>query len=66
MFLNGNNVGRYFVATHDGKAVLPQSRYYLPDSWINTDKPNELVIFDEHGFGPAKVKLVYGSSADGG
>ena len=59
IYLNGHNVGRYFVATHTGKAVGPQQRYYLPEPWIRTDGPNELTLFDEHGKLPTKCKLVY-------
>ena len=59
LFLNGVNVGRYFVATAEGKAVPPQSRYYLPEPWLKIGEPNELVIFDEHGKSPAKVKFSY-------
>jgi beta-galactosidase len=59
IYLNGYNVGRYFVATSTGKKVPPQSRYYLPEPWLNTDEPNELILFDEHGQAPTKCKLVY-------
>ncbi|MCC6579998.1 MAG: hypothetical protein IT440_06105, partial [Phycisphaeraceae bacterium] len=59
MFLNGINVGRYFVATQAGKNVEPQSRYYLPEPWLKVGQPNELVLFDEHGKLPGKAKLVY-------
>lgn len=59
VYLNGRNVGRYFVATHRGQKVGPQDRYYLPQSWIKRDEPNELMIFDEHGASPLKCRLVY-------
>lgn len=59
LYLNGHNIGRYFVATPDGKPVPPQSRYYLPEPWLHTDKPNELLVFDEHGRPPQKSRLVY-------
>lgn len=59
IYLNGQNCGRYFVATHTGKAVGPQQRYYLPEPWLRTDAPNELTLFDEHGKLPTKCKLVY-------
>jgi beta-galactosidase len=57
--LNGHNVGRYFVATATGKQVPPQSRYYLPEPWIRTDRPNELLLFDEHGKNPDQARLAY-------
>ncbi len=63
IYLNGRNVGRYFVATHNGTPVPPQRRYYLPDSWVLHDQPNELVLFEEHGRDPSRVKLVYDDSA---
>ncbi|MFW6058730.1 MAG: beta galactosidase jelly roll domain-containing protein, partial [Phycisphaeraceae bacterium] len=59
VFLNGRNVGRYFVATRDGKAVSPQKQYYLPEPWLRTDGANELMLFDEHGRDPRKCRLVY-------
>lgn len=59
IYLNGHNVGRYFVATATGKKVPPQSRYYLPEPWIHTSGPNELILFDEHGKKPDNARLVY-------
>ncbi len=59
VFLNGHNVGRYWVATRTGKKVPPQEAYYLPEPWLNVDSENELLIFDEHGKLPNKCKLVY-------
>ncbi len=59
IYVNGWCAGRYWVATHDGKRVPPQARYYLPGAWLDADRPNELVIFDEHGFAPNKIQLVY-------
>ena len=59
VYLNGHNVGRYFVATPTGAAVPPQKRYYLPEPWLDTGGPNVLTVFDEHGKQPAKCRLVY-------
>jgi len=59
IYINCRNAGRYFVATHTGKKVPPQSRYYLPEPWLNADGENELILFDEHGRTPNKCKLVY-------
>ena len=59
IFINGHNAGRYFVATPDGEPIESQTRYYLPEPWLKTDGPNELLLFDEHGKNPAKCKLVY-------
>lgn len=56
-YVNGHNIGRYFTSTATGKAVGPQRRLYLPEPWLHVDKPNEIVLFDEHGFDPAKVRI---------
>lgn len=61
LFLNGRDVGRYFVGTHAGKSVPPQTRYYLPEPWLKPDDVNELLIFDEHGFAPGRSGFVYDS-----
>ncbi|MCA9282841.1 MAG: beta-galactosidase [Phycisphaeraceae bacterium] len=61
LYLNGHDIGRYFVATHTGKSVPPQSRYYLPECWLNSDAPNELMIFDEHGAAPNKITFMHSS-----
>jgi len=59
LFLNGRNLGRYFVATNTGKKVPPQSRHHLPTPWLREDKANEIMIFDEHGAAPSKCRFVY-------
>lgn len=59
LYLNGQNVGRYFVSTANGKPVPPQSLYYLPEPWLKTDGPNTLMVFDEHGKSPIRSRLVY-------
>ncbi len=58
IILNGHDVGRYFTATATGKAVGPQKRYYLPEPWLHRDRPNVLVLFDEHGKDPQKCRLI--------
>ncbi len=63
IYINGRHVCRYFVATDAGKAVPPQSRYYIPGPWLESGGTNELAIFDEHGGSPSKVKL---AAADDG
>jgi hypothetical protein len=57
-YVNGKHLGRYFVATATGKRVPPQTRLVVPRSWLKPDAANDLVIFDEHGHAPAKVKIV--------
>ena len=59
IYLNGHNVGRYFMQTPDKKPVPPQSLYYLPEPWLHANKPNTLTLFDEHGFSPSSVELVH-------
>ena len=59
IFLNGRNVGRYWMNTRDGSEVGPQRLYYLPEPWLRTDGPNELILFDEHGRSPSRCRLVY-------
>ena len=63
ILINGHNLGRYFIATHMGEAVGPQKRYFIPQPWLHTDQPNELLIFDEHGASPKKCRLVHASDA---
>lgn len=58
LFINGHNAGRYFVATRTGKPVPPQSRYYLPEPWLKPGGPNEITLFDEHGFSPERCRII--------
>ncbi len=62
-FMNGNNLGRYFTATADSKAVGPQKWLYIPKAWVKINEHNELLIFDEHGFAPHRTSIVF-SDAD--
>jgi hypothetical protein len=64
VFLNGRNLGRYFTATATSKSVGPQTRLFLPDPWLNGDEPNELLVFDEHGFAPDRTRLVGSRTGD--
>lgn len=59
LFVNGHHVSRYFVATAAKKPVPPQERYYIPDSRLLHGRENELIVFDEHGASPARVRLAY-------
>jgi hypothetical protein len=61
-YLKGRNVGRYAAADSQGKRLSRQKRYYLPLSWLNDSGDNELMLFDEHGADPRKVKLVVDSN----
>ncbi len=56
--VNGKHVGRYFVATKAGKPVPPQERYYIPEMFLRpAGEPNDLLVFDEHGAAPSKVRV---------
>lgn len=57
--LNGHVLGRYWHQTREGKAVGQPRPLYLPEPWLNTDAPNELLLFDEHGKRPGKCRLTY-------
>jgi hypothetical protein len=59
IYLNGRNVGRYFMTTQTRKHVGPQRAYRLPSSWLRGDEPNELMLFDEHGRSPEQCKLTH-------
>jgi hypothetical protein len=48
VFLNGNNVGRFWT-------VGPQEDYYLPSCWLKEE--NELMLFEEQGLIPAGSAL---------
>lgn len=63
LFINGMNLCRYFAATQTGKVVGPQKRYFLPSAWLKRNEENELLIFDEHGRDPSRVRIVSCDSA---
>ena len=56
-YVNGKHLGRYFTQTDSGQRVGPQTSLYVPSAWLHAGKDNEVVLFDEHGFAPAKVRL---------
>jgi beta-galactosidase len=58
VYVNGRHLGRYFVATSSGRRVPPQSRYHVPASWLRSDGHNDLVLFDEHGANPTRVRAL--------
>ena len=60
VFINGQNIGRYFTATADGRNVGPQRHLYVPRSCVKIDEHNELLVFDEHGFAPHRAKVSFG------
>ncbi len=64
LFVNGRNLGRYFTTTAGGKKVGPQTKLYVPETWVKTDEPNEIVVFDEHGHDPFKTTIIYHAVGD--
>jgi len=56
-YVNGRHLGRYFTATADGKRVGPQEALLVPGSWLSPSGANDVLLFDEHGFTPAKVRV---------
>lgn len=62
VYVNGNNLGRYFVSTAGGDGVAPDTTVWLPTPWLREGE-NDLVLFDEHGGNPSKVKLTVDAGA---
>jgi len=63
LYVNGRHLGRYWVSGPKGKPVGPQTRWLVPHAWIKPGEDNELVMFDEHGGNPSKVRLVFDEAA---
>ncbi len=51
VWVNGFNLGRYW--TKQG----PQKALYIPSVLLNTDKENEIIIFDIEGYKTAEVVI---------
>ena len=58
VYLNGNALGRYFVSDPSGKGVEPAMPLTIPRAWLKDEGVNELMIFDEHGSSPSKVRVI--------
>lgn len=58
VYLDGHHLGRYFTSTADHKPVGPQTHLVIPPALLAPGREHELVIFDEHGFAPSKVRVV--------
>jgi beta-galactosidase len=75
-FVNGHAIGRYFTATRTGRAIGPQLRLAIPPAWLHDGqqspgrqdgalrRDNEILVFDEHGFAPTRMKLVQRATGD--
>jgi hypothetical protein len=59
LYVNGKHLCRYWVATGSGRAVPPQTRYFIPASWLAPGE-NTILLFDEHGGDPSRCRLVSG------
>ncbi len=61
IYVGGKHLGRYFVSASSGgggsKKVQPQHRYVVPRSWLKGEN-TEVVLFDEHGHTPSKVRVI--------
>jgi beta-galactosidase len=58
IIVNDHHIGRFFTSTATGKSVGPQVRLWIPRGWLLDDEDNRLLIFDEHGALPGKVRIV--------
>jgi hypothetical protein len=58
LYVNKRHIGRYWVATAEGKRVPPQSMYLIPRPWLNAGEANDLMLFDEHGGNPSRCRVV--------
>ncbi len=58
LYVNDRHLCRYWVSTPAGEPVGPQTRYFVPPSWLRVGSENDVTIFDEHGASPTKIKFV--------
>ncbi|MEM9064428.1 MAG: beta-galactosidase [Planctomycetota bacterium] len=63
VYLNGNDLGRYFVADRKGKAISNPGPMVLPRPWLRDGSDNELVVFEESGLSPEGAKLLVDTSS---
>src|SRR5262249_50556043 len=57
IYVGGRHLGRDFVATAGGAAGPPPTRDVGPRSVVGRRAAAEVMLFDERGAGPGKVKL---------
>lgn len=55
VWLNGRNLGRF-------PDTIPSPGIYFPECWLKNGA-NELIVFDEHGTAPSKVRLIVEGAA---
>jgi hypothetical protein len=49
-FVNGHDVGRYWLLARNDGSGKPSQRYYVvPPDWLATEQLNELVVFEDQG-----------------
>jgi len=63
IYIDDRHLGRYFVSMPGVGAVGPQTQHMIPSAWIKPGETQEIVLFDEHGGSPARVRLVYDAGA---
>lgn len=59
VYVNGRHLGRYLVATGEGKQLVAGERLYIPRPLLKPDAENEVLVFDEHGSSPAKARVTF-------
>lgn len=59
-FINGHDLGRYWLINEPGSDVYVQRYYHVPTDWLHFDNETEnlLVVFDELGGSTASMRLV--------
>jgi hypothetical protein len=57
VYVNNHHLGRYFSQTVRHAQVGPQTKLFVPASFLHAGQANDLVVFDEHGVHPAKIKF---------
>ncbi|KAI4297762.1 hypothetical protein L6164_037630 [Bauhinia variegata] len=58
IWVNGENIGRYWMTFLTPLGKPSQSEYHIPRSFFNKDKENLLVIFEEEAKGPQQVEIL--------
>ena len=57
-YINGNDLGKYWLITPKGSAYPTQWLYHIPPDWINWEGSNWLTLGEELGGDPTSVRIV--------